>query len=200
MKSILKTIEKNNITNIILALVGFLLLLIPGECVKLLTILLGALLLGLSVFLFYKFIFSKANNTAMLILAILAFFIGSSFLINSTRLASIILTFIGLWVMGKGFTKMFVGKYTDNVTFLVLGLVYIVIGITMLIKPFTSATVVLRIVGFILAVSSLTDILSGKIIEKDEKPKKEKKENKSKIKSTKNVKDAQELDFVEKKK
>lgn len=202
MKKFLDKISVQKTSTLLMALIGFILAIIPGESIKLLTASLGAVILGYGVYLIVNYIMNKNNNSLLLALAIVCFFIGLVLVINSTALADIALTIIGVIVFFKGLTKLYFNSAIGNTYGLCVGIFEGLLGIILLINPFSSAALFLRIIGIFLLISALADFITNKD-DKDKTSKKEIKQKKKKEKKNpleKEDKEATELDFEEKNK
>lgn len=202
MKKFLDKISVQKTSTLLMALIGFILAIIPGESIKLLTASLGAVILGYGVYLIVNYIMNKNNNGLLLALAIVCFFIGLVLVINSTALADIALTIIGVIVFFKGLTKLYFNSAIGNTYGLCVGIFEGLLGIILLINPFASAALFLRIIGIFLLISALADFITNKD-DKDKTSKKEIKQKKKKEKKNpleKENKEATELDFEEKNK
>lgn len=192
-----KRLEKGLMGSSVLTLIlGLVLLIAPGASLKFITfiIALGAILMG--VIQLVEYIKMPKENRIMslsLILAIVLLAVGIFLMLNLTALVNFITLMIGIFVAVKSIFKIqfafnlrgISDKWKYN---LVVGLVGMTIGVLLIFNPFGSAEMFLRIIGLILAVSSVIELIEASSIMRtlddakelpfEEKPKKSKKDKK----------------------
>lgn len=192
-----KRLEKGLMGSSVLTLIlGLVLLIAPGASLKFITfiIALGAILMG--VIQLVEYIKMPKENRIMslsLILAIVLLAVGIFLMLNLTALVNFITLMIGIFVAVKSIFKIqfalnlrgISDKWKYN---LVVGLVGMTLGVLLIFNPFGSAEMFLRIIGLILAVSSVIELIEAagimrtlddaKELPFEEKPKKSKKDKK----------------------
>lgn len=185
-----KRLEKGLMGSSVLTLIlGVVLLIAPGASLKFITFIIafGAILMG--VIQLVEYIKMPKENRIMslsLILAIVLLAVGIFLMLNLTALVNFITLMIGIFVAVKSIFKIqfalnlrgISDKWKYN---LVVGLVGMTLGVLLIFNPFGSAEMFLRIIGLILAVSSILELIeAGSLM--------------------KTLDDAKEIPFVEKKK
>lgn len=192
-----KRLEKGLMGSSVLTLIlGLVLLIAPGASLKFITfiIALGAILMG--VIQLVEYIKMPKENRIMslsLILGVVLLAVGIFLMLNLTALVNFITLMIGIFVAIKSVFKIqfalnlrgISDKWKYN---LVVGLVGMTLGVLLIFNPFGSAEMFLRIIGLILAVSSVIELIEAssimhtlddaKELPFEEKPKKSKKDKK----------------------
>ena len=192
-----KRCEKNMLFSSVVTLVlGIVLAFEPGGSIKVITGLIAIIFLLIGVLQLVEYLRQSKVEKMMslsLILGIILVSIGVFLFLNLESLVSFITTIIGIFLLVKSLFKI---QYAFNIKGisekwfynLIVGLAGIGLGIILLVNPFKSAEVFLRIVGILLAIGSIAELIEtsmvlqtiedAKEIPFEEKTKKEKKKDK----------------------
>lgn len=192
-----KRCEKNMLFSSVVTLVlGIVLAFEPGGSIKVITGLIAIIFLLIGVLQLVEYLRQSKVEKMMslsLILGIILVSIGVFLFLNLESLVSFITTIIGIFLLVKSLFKL---QYAINLKGisekwfynLIVGLAGVGLGIILLVNPFKSAEVFLRIVGVLLAIGSIAELIEtsmvlqtiedAKEIPFEEKPKKEKKKDK----------------------
>lgn len=203
MRNIINRVNESLLGSIILLLISLIMIIIPGTSLRLLTILLGSLILGFSIYAIFKYLFSREHEAPLLTIGLIAFLLGLYLVIDSEFLANIAVSIIGFILLFKGIIKTNANSLINNIYGIVIGILQIVLGIILVINPFETMELFLRIVGVVLLIVSIVEMISNKKIKINDKKtknntKKTPEKTKSKVKNKND--DATELEFIEKKK
>lgn len=182
--------EKGMMISSVLTLVLGLILLIEADgAVKFLTFIIALFAIIIGVFQLIEYLrMSRENKMTSLsfIMGIFFLAVGVFLMISLESLVKFITLVIGLCIAIKSVFKIqfalnlrdISDKWKNN---LVVGLIGLTLGILLIFNPFKSAVIFLRIIGLVLAISSIIEIIEGgRVIH--------------------TLDDAKELPFVEKKK
>lgn len=145
--------------------IGIILLIKPGEAVKLVSIFCGAtvILLGIGAWISY---FTKFKSTILAILGTLAVIAGIVICVNYKSIISIVLFFFGVFVLVSGVVDLVSAldaKRNDLkswVISLLMAAVTIILGLLVVINPFDSIMVLTRLLGVSLIVYAIMDLIS----------------------------------------
>ncbi len=157
------------ISSILTFLLGLILLIEPVGSIRMMTCVIGIISLLIGVFQLIDYIRqSKEEKMMSLSLFLSVFFLsGGLFLVlNLDSLVKFITVIIGVTILIKAIFKIqfalnlrdLSDKWRYN---LILGLISATIGILLLVNPFKSAVLFLRIIGGILAFSSLIELIEN---------------------------------------
>ncbi len=185
-----KRLEKGLMGSSVLTLIlGLVLLIAPDASLKFITFIIALFAILMGVFQLVEYLRMPRENKIMslsLILGIIFLAVGIFLMLNLTALVTFITLMMGIFVAVKSVFKIqfafnlreLSDKWKYN---LVVGLVGMTLGVLLIFNPFGSAATFLRIIGLVLAISSIIELIeAGSIM--------------------KTLDDAKELPFVEKKK
>lgn len=183
-----KRCEKNMLISTVITLVlGIVLAFEPGGSIKVITGLIATLFLLIGVLQVVDYFKQSKVEKMMslsLILGIILLGIGIFLFLNIESLVNFITTIIGLSLIVKSLFKL---QYSFNIKGisdkwfynLIVGALGIILGVVLLVNPFHSAEVFLRIIGIILAIGSIAELVETFMV-------------------LRTIDDAKELDFEEK--
>lgn len=185
-----KRLEKGLMGSSVLTLIlGLVLLIAPDASLKFITFIIALFAILMGIFQLVEYLRMPRENKIMslsLILGIIFLAVGIFLMLNLTALVTFITLMMGIFVAVKSVFKIqfafnlreLSDKWKYN---LVVGLVGMTLGVLLIFNPFGSAATFLRIIGLVLAISSIIELIeAGSIM--------------------KTLDDAKELPFVEKKK
>lgn len=164
----IKRCEKNMLISTVVTLVlGLVLAFEPGGSIKVITGIIAALFVLIGLFQLIDYLRQDKIEKMMslsLILGILLCGIGVFLFINLESLISFITTLIGITIMIKSLFKLqfafnIKGMSEKWIYNLIVGIVGMVLGIILLVNPFESAELFLRIVGILLAIGSVAELV-----------------------------------------
>ena len=163
-----KRCEKNMLFSIVLTLIlGIVLAYSPEGSIKVITGIIAALFLLIGILQLVDYVKQSKVEKMMslsLILGILLSVVGIFLFINLESLANFITTLIGIAILIKSLFKL---QFAFNIRDisdkwfynLIVGIVGIVLGIVLLVNPFDSAKMFLRIVGIIFIIGSIVELV-----------------------------------------
>ncbi len=160
------------IGSILTFLLGLILMIEPVGSIRMMTCVIGIIFLLMGAFQLFGYIRQSREEKMMsLSLFLSVFFLGGGLflLLNLDSLVKFITIIIGVTILIKAIFKMqfalnlkgISDKWRYN---LVLGLISATIGILLLVNPFKSAVLFLRIIGGVLAFSSLIELIENVVI------------------------------------
>lgn len=160
--------EKNMLFSTVLTLIlGIVLAYSPEGSIKVITGIIAALFLLIGILQLVDYVKQSKVEKMMslsLILGILLSVVGIFLFINLESLANFITTLIGIAILIKSLFKL---QFAFNIRDisdkwfynLIVGIVGIVLGIVLLVNPFDSAKMFLRIVGIIFIIGSIVELV-----------------------------------------
>ncbi len=163
-----KRCEKNMLFSTVLTLIlGIVLAYSPEGSIKVITGIIAALFLLIGILQLVDYVKQSKVEKMMslsLILGILLSVVGIFLFINLESLANFITTLIGIAILIKSLFKL---QFAFNIRDisdkwfynLIVGIVGIVLGIVLLVNPFDSAKMFLRIVGIIYIIGSIVELV-----------------------------------------
>lgn len=190
MNKTARSFEINMIISTILTLIlGIILIIAPEESLKLITILIAFILFIIGIIQVYDYIKKPSEeriNSISLILGIILICIGIFLYIRNEALVKFITSIIGLVVVIKSLFKI---QYAFNIKSiskkwiynLIVGLISLIVGLFLLINPFRSAEIFLKIIGIVLVIGSILELIETYLV-------------------LHSLKDSKELNYVEKQK
>ncbi len=163
-----KRCEKNMLFSTVLTLIlGIVLAYSPEGSIKVITGIIAALFLLIGILQLVDYVKQSKVEKMMslsLILGILLSVVGIFLFINLESLANFITTLIGIAILIKSLFKL---QFAFNIRDisdkwfynLIVGIVGIILGIVLLVNPFDSAKMFLRIVGIIFIIGSIVELV-----------------------------------------
>lgn len=160
--------EKNMLFSTVLTLIlGIVLAYSPEGSIKVITGIIAALFLLIGILQLVDYVKQSKVEKMMslsLILGILLSVVGIFLFINLESLANFITTLIGIAILIKSLFKL---QFAFNIRDisdkwfynLIVGIVGIVLGTVLLVNPFDSAKMFLRIVGIIFIIGSIVELV-----------------------------------------
>lgn len=185
-----KSCEKRMlVSSLFIMFLGIVLLIEPTGSLNFITTIIALISTGIGVFLVVDYLKQSRAEKMMsvsLILGVVFIVIGIFLFVNISSLVNFITTLIGITIVVKSLFKLqfafnLKGISSAWVYNLGFGIASLVIGITLIVNPFGSAELFLRIVGVLLILSSIAEIIEN-------------------VKVMHSLDDVKELPFVEKKK
>ena len=157
---------------LILALIGLVLLLLPGTLNNIIGFVVGGCLLIFGIIGIIKYIRIKEYKfTSSLVSGILYSALGIIVIINPSSVISLVTICLGLYLVINGILKTVFSFNLKKITTrwsgaLVMGLLTIVLGLLLVINPFGSAVAITKLAGAFLVVVALFDLVDRYIIMK----------------------------------
>ena len=192
-----KRLEKGLMSSSVLTLIlGLVLLIAPGASLKFITFIIALFAILMGLFQLIEYLKMPRENKMMslsMMLGIVFLAVGIFLMLNLTALVNFIPLMIGIFIAIKSVFKiqfaLNLKEISDKWKYnLVVGLVGMTLGVLLIFNPFGSAAMFLRIIGLVLAVSSVIELIeAGSImrtlddakelpfVEKEKKSKKDKK-------------------------
>jgi len=172
MKETIKRIFTLSIfSSIIFIVIGLLLLLKPGTTLRMISYIIGGLILVFGIFGIARFSTSKEKGLNFdLVYGILSLIGGLIVILNPEALASIIPVILGIWIIINSSLKIqyaFNMKEEENKKFkitLILSLITLLSGIILLFNPFKAASYVAQAVGIFVIIYATIDLFESFII------------------------------------
>ncbi len=164
----IKRCEKSMLISTAVTLIlGVVLAFEPGRSIKVITAIIAILFMLIGLFQLIDYIRQDKVEKMMslsLILGIILCGIGVFLFLNLESLINFITTLIGITIMIKSLFKLqfaFNIKGMSEKWFynLIIGVVGMILGIVLLINPFASAEIFLRIVGVLLVIGSIAEFV-----------------------------------------
>lgn len=163
-----KRCEKNMLFSTVITLIlGLILAYSPEGSIKVITGIIALMFLLIGVLQLVDYIKQSKLEKMMslsLILGILLTAVGVYLFVNLESLANFITTLIGIAILIKSLFKL---QYAFNIRDisnkwfynLIVGVVGIILGIVLLVNPFSSAKLFLRIIGIIFVIGSIIELI-----------------------------------------
>lgn len=163
-----KRCEKNMLFSTVITLIlGLILAYSPEGSIKVITGIIALMFLLIGILQLVDYIKQSKLEKMMslsLILGILLTAVGVYLFVNLESLANFITTLIGIAILIKSLFKL---QYAFNIRDisdkwfynLIVGVVGIILGIVLLVNPFSSAKLFLRIIGIIFVVGSIIELI-----------------------------------------
>lgn len=169
MKDTIKKIFNMSIfSSILFIVIGLLLFIKPGETLRLISYIIGGLILAFGIYGIIKFTKEEKKGFSIdLSYGILSLIAGLIVILNPEALASIIPIIIGIWIVINSSLKIqysFFMKNESNKRWkatLILSIVTLVCGILLLFNPFKAAAYAIQAVGGIIILYSLIDLIES---------------------------------------
>lgn len=157
---------------LILALIGLVLLLLPGTLNNIIGFVVGGCLLIFGIIGIIKYIRNKEYKfTSSLVSGILYSALGIIVIINPSSVISLVTICLGLYLVINGILKTVFSFNLKKITTrwsgaLVMGLLTIVLGLLLVVNPFGSAVAITKLAGAFLVVVAIFDLVDRYIIMK----------------------------------
>ena len=157
---------------LILALIGLVLLLLPGTLNNIIGFVVGGCLLIFGIIGIIKYIRNKEYKfTSSLVSGILYSALGIIVIINPSSVISLVTICLGLYLVINGILKTVFSFNLKKITTrwggaLVMGLLTIVLGLLLVINTFGSAVAITKLAGAFLVVVAIFDLVDRYIIMK----------------------------------
>lgn len=163
-----KRCEKNMLFSTVITLIlGLILAYSPEGSIKVITGIIALMFLLIGILQLVDYIKQSKLEKMMslsLILGILLTAVGVYLFVNLESLANFITTLIGIAILIKSLFKL---QYAFNIRDisdkwfynLIVGVVGIILGIVLLVNPFSSAKLFLRIIGIIFVIGSIIELI-----------------------------------------
>ena len=185
-----KRLEKGLMGSSLLTLIlGLVLLIAPAESLKFITFIIALFAILMGIFQLIEYLKMPRENKIMSLSMILGIFflaVGIFLILNLESLVKFITLMIGIFIAIKSVFKiqfaLNLRELSDKWKYnLVVGLIGMTLGVLLIFNPFGSAVLFLKIIGLVLAISSIIELVEAGAI-------------------MKTLDDAKELPFVEKEK
>ena len=157
---------------LILALIGLVLLLLPGTLNNIIGFVVGGCLLIFGIIWIIKYIRNKEYKfTSSLVSGILYSALGIIVIINPSSVISLVTICLGLYLVINGILKTVFSFNLKKITTrwsgaLVMGILTIILGLLLVINPFGSAVAITKLAGAFLVVVAIFDLVDRYIIMK----------------------------------
>lgn len=159
-------------SSIVILILGLILAIEPSGSIKMLSAIIALLFIGIGCFQLICYIRLTRMEKMMslsLILGIVLVIIGICLLVNIESLAKFITLLIGLTIGVKSLFKLqfalnirdLSDKWCYN---LFIGLFGIALAILVVVNPFASATLFMRIIGIVLVLSSVIELIETNVV------------------------------------
>lgn len=168
-----KRCEKNMLISTIVTLIlGIVLAFEPQASIKVITAIIAVLFMLIGALQLIDYIRQSREEKMMslsLILGIILFSVGMFLFVNLESLVRFITTLIGITICIKSLFKIQFALNIKDISpkwfyNLIVGIAGMVLGIVLLINPFDSAIIFLRIVGFLLIVGSIIELIETSLV------------------------------------
>ncbi|MGN1329025.1 MAG: HdeD family acid-resistance protein [Eubacterium sp.] len=153
------------ITIIASAVMGIVLLIRPGETLYVVSMICGITMIALGIGALISY-FVKDRNTFLIILAVIAIISGIIVCVKYKSIVSILLFLFGLFILISGvvdlITSIDVKRYGfgDWIVSFLLSVATAVLGLLIVINPFSSSLAVIRLLGISLIVYAVLDLIA----------------------------------------
>ncbi|MDD6620534.1 MAG: DUF308 domain-containing protein [Eubacteriales bacterium] len=153
------------ITIIASAVMGIVLLARPGETLYVVSMICGITMIALGVGALISY-FVKDRNMLLIILAVISVIMGIIVCVKYKSIVSILLFLFGLFILISGIvdliTSIDVKRYGfgDWIVSFLMSLVTAVLGLLIVVNPFSSSLAVIRLLGISLLVYAVLDIIA----------------------------------------
>lgn len=178
------------VSTIVMLILGIILAIEPTASIRMITTIIAIVFMLIGGFQLVDYIRKPRQDKMMslsLILGVILLAVGLFLFINTDSLVKFITVLIGITIAIKALFKiqfaMNIRDISDKWKYnLVIGLIEMTLGVILLLNPFNSAVIFLRIVGILLIVGSIVELVEtglvlktldsvteNKILEKDKK-------------------------------
>lgn len=153
------------ITIIASAVMGIVLLARPGETLYVVSMICGITMIALGVGALISY-FVKDRNMLLIILAVISVIMGIIVCVKYKSIVSILLFLFGLFILISGIvdliTSIDVKRYGfgDWIVSFLMSLVTAVLGLLIVVNPFSSSLAVIRLLGISLLVYAVLDLIA----------------------------------------
>lgn len=153
------------ITIIASAVMGIVLLARPGETLYVVSMICGITMIALGVGALISY-FVKDRNMLLIILAVISVIMGIIICVKYKSIVSILLFLFGLFILISGIvdliTSIDVKRYGfgDWIVSFLMSLVTAVLGLLIVVNPFSSSLAVIRLLGISLLVYAVLDLIA----------------------------------------
>lgn len=153
------------ITIIASAVMGIVLLARPGETLYVVSMICGITMIALGVGALISY-FVKDRNILLIILAVISVIMGIIVCVKYKSIVSILLFLFGLFILISGvvdlITSIDVKRYGfgDWIVSFLMSLVTVVLGLLIVVNPFSSSLAVIRLLGISLIVYAVLDLIA----------------------------------------
>ena len=153
------------ITIISSAVMGIVLLARPGETLYVVSMICGITMIALGVGALISY-FVKDRNMLLIILAVISVIMGIIICVKYKSIVSILLFLFGLFILISGIvdliTSIDVKRYGfgDWIVSFLMSLVTAVLGLLIVVNPFSSSLAVIRLLGISLLVYAVLDLIA----------------------------------------
>lgn len=153
-------------TDIIYALLGFLMIIVPEFISNSICYLIGTLLIifgALKIANYVEINKKDVLTNALMIIGVVSLILGLMVIIKSEVFASIIPFILGIYIIIVGISKLQQAlefkkhKYDKWTSTLISASLLLVLGITIVLNPFSTLTLAIRIVGIVFMISFIYD-------------------------------------------
>ncbi len=195
--SLKKGENKSLVTTFITLVLGIILAIIPTQSLEIIVRVISILIIVIGGYLLVDYLRSSKDKQTIsysLAIGIIAIVIGLILFLNPSVPAKFVVVVVGILLIIKGIYKLQLSLNIRSLTdkwkynFLV-SLVIITIGILLIIYPYNSISLFLRIIGIILIIESVIEIMESINVQKS-----------ANTSFKDNNKEAKEIEFVDKKK
>lgn len=195
--SLKKGENKSFATTIVTLILGIILAIIPTQSLEIIVRIIALLIIFIGGYLLYDYLRSSKEKQTIsysLAIGIIAIVIGLLLFLKPGVPAKLVVVVVGILLIIKGIYKLQLSLNTRSLTdkwkynFLV-SLIVITIGILLIIYPYSSISLFLRIIGIVLIVESVIELIESISVQKS---------TSTSFKDDK--KDAKEIEFVDKNK
>lgn len=168
IKEYAKRCEKSMIIfSIVVLILGIVLMIEPTRSIKMISAILAFIFMGIGGFQLFTYIRLSREEKMLslsLILGVILFAVGIFLFLNLDSLVNFITTIIGITICVKALFKIqfainlrdMSDKWKYN---LVFGLLNMTLGVILVLNPFSSAVIFMRIVGIILVIGSIAELI-----------------------------------------
>lgn len=176
MKTYLKKLIYGNILlNVIFSIAGLFLIIKPGLSVELISVMVGLIIIMSSLISIIKFISDSTKKKFYkyeIILGILGLVLGILIVFNPLKIFNIFIMGLGIWLIIKGLLKLWYGMYLKKFKeeiwslTLAIGIISTILGITLIINPFSGVMVFTTVLGIFIISNSVLEIISSLLFRK----------------------------------
>lgn len=177
MNNIEIKVKKMSMTSIIFSiifiLIGAFLLARPDDAIHLVSYALGIILLVWGLISVVQFFTDKESQNYLefsFITGVFVLIFGIIILVKPEIIASIIPLLLGVWMLVNGVTKLSysltINKNKNAASSIIISLIIVIIGILLIINPFSGAEKLVQILGITIIIYSVLDLLECLSIKK----------------------------------
>lgn len=168
----------SNVTSILLAIVGILLIVKPAEVITLISTVVGIGIIIAGIFAFLKYLRNGKEENSFkfdLIYGVICVVAGTLLIVNPEAVASILPLVIGVWMIINSIVKiqyaLTIKQYQNDkyMTIMILSIITLAFGILLVFNPFRGAEIITQIIGTFITLYALLDIINAWILKKDVK-------------------------------